>query len=303
MSLGINFFDGKIGKCFTINVNKSCRGCNKNLAGNDPASIHQKQKIIQKAVRINSSLYTMNLSGLHSYQSPLSRYQAVEQSGTPYVIPPNTNWNQMSDRVMPSNQRVKTGSGSTYGANSLKCSKVRNRPGAMSPGGIGVDIKHNSYERRLNKLKGKALLRQGNSQVAIEQQMQGGKILRHGIVNGCYCEQNQSKYYANNIKEFNDAMYDINLQYKVGQTILVRKNMYNKLWYKGIILNINSNIYVIDFGNENIEQIDVTNVPILPYFRKNTDCLYSEDPTDLLSVLDNSEICAKQALLEAGVLI
>ena len=153
----IRIYDEKNHKCSTINVNKSCRGCSKNMSSDDPAIINQRQKIIQKVVRINSSLYTMNIAGLNVYQSPSKNSQIVEQAGVNYLIPPGLNWNQMSDRSRPAQQNVKTGSGSTYGSSSLRGTKVCNRPGAMSPGGIGVDIKHNSYDRYLNRLKVKDL--------------------------------------------------------------------------------------------------------------------------------------------------
>ena len=41
-------------------------------------------------------------------------------------------------------------------ASSTKRTVTRNRPGAGSPGGTGVDVKHGSYERRLARLKGKS---------------------------------------------------------------------------------------------------------------------------------------------------
>lgn len=298
-------YNGTTKTCSPFNLNKSCRGCNKNLAGNDPASIYQKQKIIQGAVRINSSLYTMNLSGLNTYQQPATNYQIVEQAGSHYVIPPNLNWNQMSDRARPSHQFVKTGSGSTYGSSSLRGTKVRNRPGAMSPGGIGVDIKHNSYERRLNRLKGKGLLKRGNNQVSDGQQMQGGKTQRPGIVTGCNCS-NESDNYKNNIQEFNDVMYDINVHFTEGQTVLVRKNLYELKWYKGKIISIVHNIYTIDFGSGISEQIDVLKYEIIPYFRQNRDCLdpnISVDPTTIIAYLDGANFCAKEQLLESGIFL
>jgi hypothetical protein len=125
----------------------------------------QTQKLIQETVRVKSSLYTMNLASLSSYQNPIETIQVINN----YVVPPNTNWNQMSDRVKPSLQTVRI---PTRG-NSTKSSVTSNRPGAMSPGGAGVDIKHNSYERRLLKLKGESILRK--------------KIGKPAIINNCPC--------------------------------------------------------------------------------------------------------------------
>lgn len=94
-------------------------------------------KIINKLVRIPSSLRTMNLATISSYNKP---------TGPLFVY-----WNQMSDRANPSNQTTFVPS---FG-DSRKRTVTRERPGAQSPGGIGCDIKHNSYNRYLNKLRGK----------------------------------------------------------------------------------------------------------------------------------------------------
>lgn len=299
----IRIYDEKNHTCSTINVNKSCRGCSKNMSSDDPAMINQRQKIIQKVVRINSSLYTMNIAGLNVYQSPSKNSQIVEQAGVNYVIPPGLNWNQMSDRARPAQQNVKTGSGSTYGSSSLRGTKVRNRPGAMSPGGLGVDIKHNSYERYLNRIKGKGLLKKGKVQVNDEQRMTGGKDSRLAIVNNCFCEKdkNMNMNNMNNMKEFNDVMYDIKYIFEENQTILVRKNKYNKIWYKGIIIGIFDNIYLIDFGNGISEEINISDYPIIPYFKR--DKCQELDPEDLIELIENNNVCARQDLAVSGIII
>jgi hypothetical protein len=79
-------------------------------------------------------MYSMNIGALTVYQRPgLMR----------------VNWNQMSDRKNPHVQRA---------AISMK-SSVSVRPGNISPGGVGCDIKHNSYSRYIAKIKGKNPLR------------------------------------------------------------------------------------------------------------------------------------------------
>ena len=297
----IRIYDEKNHTCSTINVNKSCRGCSKNMASNDPVMINQRQKIIQKVVRINSSLYTMNIAGLNVYQSPEKNSQIVEQAGVNYIIPPGLNWNQMSDRARPAQQNVKTGSGSTYGSSSLRGTKVRNRPGAMSPGGSGVDIKHNSYERYLNRIKGKGLLKKGKVQVNDEQMMTGGKDSRLAIVNNCFCEKDNMNMNMNNMKEFNDVMYDIKYNFEENQTILVRKNKYDKIWYKGIIIVIFDNIYLIDFGNGIPEEINISVHTIIPYFK--TDKCQEVDPKNLIELIKNNNICAREDLAQSGIII
>lgn len=120
------------------------------------ASFAQTQKIIQNVVRVPSSLYTMNLGAQTVYRP----YSGIR-------------WNQMSDRVAPSVQK---------GYMSLRSSKSL-RPGAMTPGGIGCDIKHNSYDRYLAKVKGKYLRGTTKSVVPVN----GGKKMKLNLVAGCVC--------------------------------------------------------------------------------------------------------------------
>lgn len=172
-----------------------CRFCT-NDSSSAPQVLYHTLKVIQNQVRVSSSEYTMNIAALNAYQRPENQYQIIPVAGGSYYLaPPRVNWNQMSDRKEPHVQKVVTSSGSTYGGNSLRRSLVRLRPGAMSPGGIGVDIKHNSYDRYLNRLKGKSALRRGiipptfgvpipfNRAFPIY----GGKTVKTNIVNGCSC--------------------------------------------------------------------------------------------------------------------
>jgi hypothetical protein len=248
-------YDTIINACGQFN---SCKGCNRNLSSNDPASQYQRQKLIQNTVRVASSLYTMNLEGLSSYQYPLSRYQLVEQAGTPYVAPPSVNWNQMSDRAKPANQVVKTGSGSTYHVSSTRHTIVRNRPGAMSPGGIGVDIKHNSYERRLNKLKGKSVLRRGIIPPAYgvpipfnrAYPVYGGKVVKTSIVNGCSCNDNKEDYRKIfEIPSIQDEILSVTYKFNLGDYVLVKRG---EKYYKAQIIDIVDEIYTIQFIDDKL---------------------------------------------------
>lgn len=151
-----------------------------NMASNDPSTQYYRQKIIQNTVRVSSSLYTMNLGALNAYQFPKRENGGV-------------NWNQMSDRREPHVQQFKSGSNS---------SAVWRRvgPGSMSPGGAGVDVKHNSYERYLNRLKGRGPLRRGvipadfGSYIPFNRAnpVYGGKTLKMDIVHGCKCPESNS---------------------------------------------------------------------------------------------------------------
>ena len=172
-----------------------CRFC-ANYSSTSPQVLYHTLKVIQNQVRVPSSEYTMNLAALNAYQRPEDKYQVIQAAGGSYYLaPPRVNWNQMSDRKEPHIQEVVTSSGSTYGGNSLRRSLVRLRPGAMSPGGIGVDIKHNSYDRYLNRLKGKSVLRRGiipptfGAPIPFNRAfpIYGGKTVKTNIVNGCSC--------------------------------------------------------------------------------------------------------------------
>lgn len=246
------------------NIN-SCRACNTNLASDNYASQYQRQKLIQNTVRVASSLYTMNLAGLSGYQKPLSRYQLVEQPGTPYIAPPSVYWNQMSDRAKPANQVVKTGSGSTYHGSSTRHTIVRNRPGAMSPGGIGVDIKHNSYERYLNKIKGRAPLRRGiipPTYGAIipfnrAQPIYGGKVLKTAIINGCNCpniEDNTEQdklIYGSESNAIQDKILSVRYKFTLGDFVWAKKYTDDTKFYKAQIINIENGVYTIKFIDDN----------------------------------------------------
>ena len=154
-------------------------GCsvNKKLAMTTPQALLHTQKIIQKTVRVPCSLYMNNLAALNVYQSP------VEKDGV--------NWNQMSDRALAS---VAKATVSSHGS-STKGTITRHRPGAGTPGGVGVDIKHNSYERRLLRLKGKGPFLSEPTPANFGKPIvfsranpvYGGKVMKMNIVDGCVC--------------------------------------------------------------------------------------------------------------------
>lgn len=239
---------------------KSCRGCNNNLAGNDPASQYQRQKLIQNTVRVKSSLYTMNLAGLSSYEKPSNTPQLVEQSGTSYVVPAKVYWNQMSDRARPSNQLAKVASGSTYHTSSTRHTITRNRPGAMSPGGIGVDIKHNSYNRYLNKLKGKGPLKRGiippnyGADIPFNRAypIYGGKIIKTGLINGCDCPDSQGNKYVFNssLNNIQDNIMAVRYKYNVGDFVWAKKYKNDTILNKGQITNISDELYTVKFEDD-----------------------------------------------------
>lgn len=175
------------------------RNCDTNLNGNTSADQYQKQQIIQKTVRVPASLYLSNLGPLTAYRQPNSD----PQTGQYGVC-----WNQMSDRPVPSVQRATVPTGTNCTLNRRGTSVTSSRPGCQTPGGKGCDIKHNSYDRYLNRLKGKGPLRRGvvppnfGSSVPFNNAypVYGGKTVKTSIVTGCNCpignteEQDMSIY-------------------------------------------------------------------------------------------------------------
>jgi hypothetical protein len=112
-----------------------CGGCNNQADPNSAISKYQRLQVIQNTVRVSSSMYSMNIAALTVFQKP--------DEGK------RINWKQSSDRKEAHVQKSRT---------SMR-SSVSVRPGNLSPGGIGVDIKHNSYARYLARLKGGRSLR------------------------------------------------------------------------------------------------------------------------------------------------
>jgi len=160
-----------------------CKSMCPNLNGNTPAEQYQRLKLIQNTVRVYSSLYTSNLGPLNAYKKPTSATYGVC-------------WNQMSDKANPSYQQTYVPRrGGSIGGSSTKSTLTSCRPGAQSPGGKGCDIKHNSYDRYLNKLKGLGPLRKGTVPTNFGKNITfnpafpiyGNKTTKTNIINGCDC--------------------------------------------------------------------------------------------------------------------
>lgn len=173
-----------------------CRECDTNLTANTRANQYQRVKRIYNTVGVSSSIYTMNLGALNAYEVPNTKYEIVNVAGTNYQVSPGVNWNQMSDRQRPHIQVAVSGSGTNPGGNSTKRTITRCRPGALSPGGSGVDIKHNSYDRYLNRIKGKVPLKRGivppdfgEKEIGFNRAfpIYGGKTFKPNIVSNCNC--------------------------------------------------------------------------------------------------------------------
>lgn len=207
--------------------------CNSNLASNDPVSLYLKQKIIQKQVRVPSSLYTMALGGLTVYQSP---------SKDTYFH--GVNWRQFSDRAIPHIQTAYIPS-----VKSTRHSYTRLRPGSLSPGGVGVDQKHGSYARRLGQLKGKSALKRG---VIVPPDylpfncafpVYGGKSFKTNLVSGYDCPDNCSSqdaliYNTHQLPVFSD----FSVEYKLNDILTgscYTEQIYSECDGCGIIISSN----------------------------------------------------------------
>uniref|UniRef100_A0A6C0H571 Tudor domain-containing protein n=1 Tax=viral metagenome TaxID=1070528 RepID=A0A6C0H571_9ZZZZ len=227
-----NVYNGTSDKEFEQpNLFYKCKTCNNNLSSSSPASQYQRLKLIQNTVRIPSSLFTMNLASLNVYQPP-SIYNY------------NVNWKQMSDRKEP---HYETPVASSYGT-STRGTRTRLRPGACTPGGLGVDIKHNSYNRYLNRIKGKSPLKRGiippnfgtpypfNPAFPIY----GGKTTKTAIIDKCHC--------GNSPILFNNPdNYNVKYTFGIGQIVLTQKS--DNLYYKARIISINNGLFTVQFDD------------------------------------------------------
>lgn len=196
------------------------------------ATQYQNLKIIQNTVRVPSSLYTMNLGALSVYQNA---------NKAPYKV----NWNQMSDRVVRHYQtNSSTSQGSFYHGSSTRHTQPGMRPGSTTPGGYGVDIKHNSYHRYLSRIKGKGPVRRGPIPPGFGNPIPftcaapiyGGKTMKTSIVSGCncptdcdgglgsgsdlVCSQDEYKIYKTFI---NPDMFVTNYTFCVGQQVWAKE--------------------------------------------------------------------------------
>jgi hypothetical protein len=241
------------------------RNCDTNLNGNTPANQYQKLKLIQNTVRVQGSLYTSNLAPLSAYQRPTSLTYGVC-------------WNQMSDRPFPSIQRASIPTGYNTSLNGRHTSVTSSRPGCQTPGGVGCDIKHNSYDRYLNRLKGKGPLRRGivpptfglpipfNPAFPIY----GGKTLKTNIISGCDCPPEQTL--NQDISIYNNPLWQPdpsgNCGFNVGDYVYAIETG-TDYYSRAVILSIDNNIYTIQFDDGNLQT--ATRSELLYYFPCNCD--------------------------------
>jgi len=253
-----------------------CRNCDTNLTANTRANQYQRVKRIYNTVGVPSSIYAMNLGALNAYEVPNTQYEIVNVAGTNYQVSPGVNWNQMSDRRRPHIQVAVSGSGTNPGGNSTKRTITRCRPGALSPGGSGVDIKHNSYDRYLNRIKGKAPLRRGGilpnfgeKEIIFNRAfpVYGGKTFKPSVVANCNCpttlNDNSIFIEENNIYENMTSIKNIKPSriFNEQEEVLVynrRENNYSK----GIIyyINYSEEICIIALEDGFVKSVEISDI-------------------------------------------
>jgi len=243
------------------------------VGGTTPADQYQKLKLIQNSVRVYGSLYVDNLGALTAYKKPIN-----DPANGFYGVC----WNQMSDRPVPSVQRATIPTGFNVSTiNRRHTSVTSSRPGCQTPGGVGCDIKHNSYDRYLNRLKGKGPMRRGVVPPNFGKPtpfnpafpVYGGKTMKTNIVDaGCVCpistpEQNQEQ----DIRIYNNPLWQPypsgNLSFNVGNYVYAIQNG-TTYYSRAIVTAISeSGIYTIEFDNGTIQTATIND--LLIYFPCN----------------------------------
>ena len=216
------------------NVVSPCRGCSECgwadwwNTGADGCKVYsqkkldQRQKVIQKVVRVDSSQYAMNKAAMAVYQrKPRTAFGL--RFGSMYNYP-STLSDRREPHIVPATQAVNRHTSSKHG------SKTACRPGSTSAAGAGVDVKHGSYARYLARKKGISLKagtgayeNQNRRSPTYDEILEnpsltkGGKNVKFSIVSGggdCECQpnciafKNDDPNQASTINNFNVSVCD-----------------------------------------------------------------------------------------------
>lgn len=255
------------------------RSCNPNfpnrtqtsVSGFTPAEQYQKLKLIQNTVRVYGSLYVDNLGALTAYKKPISD----PNKGFYGVC-----WNQMSDRPVPSVQRATIPTGYATSMNRRHTSVTSSRPGCQTPGGVGCDIKHNSYDRYLNRLKGKGPMRRGvvptnfGKPIPFNRALPiyGGKTMKTNIVDaGCDCPIDINSGENQDVKIYNNPLWQPypseNLSFNVGDYVYAIKTGTDYYSKATVIEKLENDNYVIQFEDNTTQTSNISELKI--YFPCN----------------------------------
>jgi len=125
-------------------------------------TLQQTEKRIQNQVMVHESQYIDVLGAITiagGDQGYLHSTPTIPPRGS-MIWGNKFNLRNQSDRRVPSNSLKKMNLINIVprrGTSSVRSTITANKPGAMTPGGQGVDVKHGSYARYLGKLKGQTM--------------------------------------------------------------------------------------------------------------------------------------------------
>jgi hypothetical protein len=270
------------------------------VVGFTPADQYQKLKLIQNTVRVYGSLYVANLGPLNAYKKPISD----PDNGLYGVC-----WNQMSDRPVPSVQRASIPTGYHTAMNRRHTSVTSSKPGSQTPGGKGCDIKHNSYDRYLNRLKGKGPMRRGVIPVTFGKPIPfnpafpiyGGKTTKTNIVDGCDCPIDSTL--QKNITIYNNPLWQpypvTEYAFNVGDYVYAIQNG-NSFYDRAKVTNIVNGVYTIKFDNGYIQEVSNVN-ELLVYFpcdcgKNSTHQITLDKVTDSTGILGGCSFTVERLL-------
>jgi hypothetical protein len=163
----------------------SSRSCGGDISSN--INLQMTEKRIQNQVRVAESQYTDVLGAVTIANDYLD--SSANYTNASMVWGNRFNLRNQSDRRAPHgmvNTNVPTR------GNSTRTTITGNKPGAMTPGGYGVDVKHGSYARYLGKLKGRKMALGALDGSSVQQPVVGSvmnnKSYRFTLVNTQHCK-------------------------------------------------------------------------------------------------------------------
>jgi hypothetical protein len=139
---------------------RPCRvlSCGGDCSGNCPKTniyLQSIEKRIQNQVRVHESQYIDVLGAV----TIAGNY--LDSSANTAPIVGSMTWGNRFNLRNQSDRRLPSGTTNYVNVptrgNSTRSTITANKPGAMTPGGYGVDVKHGSYARYLGKLKGRTM--------------------------------------------------------------------------------------------------------------------------------------------------
>jgi hypothetical protein len=154
------------------------------------------------------------------------------------------------------------------------------RPGCQTPGGVGCDIKHNSYDRYLNRLKAKGPLRRGYVPPGFGAPIPfnpafpiyGGKTVKTNIINGCDCPiQDKKTDLLEDIRLYRDPLIQAEPSgihaFQVGDYVYAVETG-THYYSKAIVITVlPNNEYLIEFEDGTTETQNISQ--LLVYFPCN----------------------------------